>query len=241
MFKFNLQLFAERALGTKILINSNIIAGLTSISGLDLTADTLDVTTLSSNGGYREFIGGFKDGGEVSISGYFEPGDADGQAAFYDAFEAGGAIPFNIIFPQGASWNFNGVVTGFSTGAELEDIVSFEGTIKVSGKPTLGLTASTGLTGLSLTGVAGALSPDFDAATRYYSFDGVTAASVTITATGAGQKIKLFVDGAYVQDLASGSASSGIAMEIGSKKLTVMANETGKSPKIYDVVVVKVS
>lgn len=232
---------AERALGTQILINSNVIAGLTSISGLDLTAETLDVTTLSSDGGYREFIGGFKDGGEVSISGYFEPGDADGQVALHDAFEAGEAIPFSIIFPQGAAWSFNGVVTGFSTGAELEDIVSFEGTIKVSGKPTLGLTASVGLSNLALTGTSGTLSPEFDADTRYYSFDGVTADSVTVTATGAGQKIKLFVDGAYLQDLASGSASSDITMEIGSKKLTILANETSKAPKIYDVVVVKVS
>ena len=232
---------AERALGTQILINSNVIAGLTSISGLDLTAETLDVTTLSSDGGYREFIGGFKDGGEVSISGYFEPGDTDGQAALYDAFEAGGAIPFSILFPQGAAWTFNGVVTGFSTGAELEDIVSFEATIKVSGKPTLGMTASAGLSNLALTGAGGSLSPAFDADIRYYTFNGVTAESVTVTATGAGQKIKLFVDGAYMQELASGSASSDIAMEIGSKKLTVMANETGKAPKIYDIVVVKVS
>jgi predicted secreted protein len=232
---------AERALGTQILINSSVIAGLTSISGLDLTAETLDVTTLSSDGGYREFIGGFKDGGEVSISGYFEPGDTDGQAALYAAFEAGGAIPFSIIFPQGAAWTFNGVVTGFSTGAELEDIVSFEGTIKVSGKPTLGMTASAGLSNLALTGAAGSLSPDFDADIRYYTFDGVTADSVTVTATGSGQKIKLFVDGAYVQDLASSSASSPIAMELGSKKLTIMANETNKAPKIYDIVVVKVS
>lgn len=232
---------AERALGTKILVNSNVIAGLTSISGLDLTAETLDATTLSSDGGYREFIGGFKDGGEVSISGYFEPGDTDGQAALYTAFEAGGAIPFSILFPQGAAWTFNGVVTGFSTGAELEDIVSFEATIKVSGKPTLGMTASAGLSNLALTGAGGSLSPAFDAGTRYYTFDGVTAGSVAVTATGAGQKIKLFVDGAYVQDLASSSASSPIAMELGSKKLTIMANETNKAPKIYDIVVVKVS
>lgn len=232
---------AKRALGTKILINSNVIAGLTSISGLDLSADTLDVTTLDSEDGYREFIGGFKDAGEVSISGYFEPGDADGQAALYDAFEAGEVASFSIIFPQGAAWTFNGIVTGFSTGAELEDLVSFEGTIKVSGKPSLGFEASAGLSGLVLTGEGGELSPVFDADIRYYTFDGVTDDSVTIKATGAGQKIKLFVDGVYVQDLASGSNSSPITLEVGSKKLTVMASETGKAPKIYDVIVVKVS
>lgn len=231
---------AERALGTQILINSDAIAGLTSINGVSLTAETLDTTTLTSNGRYREFTGGFKDGGEVSISGYFEPGDVDGQVAVYDAFEAGLAIPFSIIYPQGASWSFNGVVTGFNTSADLEDLIGFEATIKVSGKPTLNFAASEGLTNLVLFGTGGTLSPAFDADTRYYTFAGVTADAVEIVATGTGQTIKMFIDGAYVKDLVSGSDAE-VDVEIGSTKITIMANETGKSPKIYEVVVVKVS
>lgn len=231
---------AERALGTQILINSDAIAGLTSINGVSLTAETLDTTTLTSNGRYREFTGGFKDGGEVSISGYFEPGDVDGQVAVYDAFEAGLAIPFSIIYPQGASWSFNGVVTGFNTSADLEDLIGFEATIKVSGKPTLNFAASEGLTNLVLSGAGGTLSPAFDADTRYYTFAGVTADAVEIVATGTGQTIKMFIDGAYVKDLVSGSDAE-VDVEIGSTKITIMANETGKSPKIYEVVVVKVS
>ena len=49
------------------------MAGLTSINGLELSADTIDVTTLDSDGGYREFIGGFKDAGEVSLEGFLNP------------------------------------------------------------------------------------------------------------------------------------------------------------------------
>jgi predicted secreted protein len=232
---------AKRALGTSILINANAIAGLTSINGASLSAETLDTTTLTSDGGYREFTGGFKDGGEVSISGYFEPGDTDGQVAVYDAFEAGLAIPFSIIYPQGASWSFNGVVTGFNTSADLEDLIGFEATIKVSGKPTLNFAASTGLTDLDLTGTGGTLSPTFASVTRYYTFDGVTDDAVEVTATGAGQTIKMFIDGAFVQNLISGAATEVAITTVGSKKITIMANETGKSPKIYEVVVVKVS
>jgi predicted secreted protein len=234
-------LMAQRALGTKILINQNEIAGLTSIAGVSLTAETLDVTTLTSNGGYREFTGGFKDGGEVTVSGYFEPGDTDGQIAAYNAFESGDTIPFSILYPQGAAWSFNGVVTAFSTSAELEDLISFEATIKTSGKPTLNFSASTGLTELALAGTGGTLSPAFDADVRYYTFAGVTADAVTITATGAGQTIKMFVDGAYIQDLISGAALEVAIAEVGSKKITLMANETGKAPKLYEVIVVKVS
>lgn len=235
---------AERASGTKLLINAAAVAGLKTINGINLTADTIDTTTLSSIGRYREFQGGFKDGGEVTASGFFEPSDAAGQVALYNAFEAGTAIPFTILFPSqmGASWSFNGVVTGVNTGADLEDMVTFEVTIKVSGKPTLSFTASSGLTGLSLTGTGGTLTPTFANGTYLYAFSGVTATSVTITATAAGQTIKLFVDGQYTQDLTSGSASAAIAMSaVGSKKLTILANEDGKTQKMYEVVVVKVS
>lgn len=136
---------ATRSLGTVLKIGESAsatkVGGLTEIGGIDLSADTLDTTTLDSDGGYREFIGGFKDAGEVSLSGYLEIKDANGQKKMYDAFESGEVQDFSIDFPEdvGAKWVFKGVVTGFSTGASLEDLISFGATIKVSGKPTLTL------------------------------------------------------------------------------------------------------
>lgn len=232
---------AERSVGTKLRIGTNFIAGLKSIGGLELTADTIDTTTLDSDGGYREFIGGFKDGGEVSFSGFFEPGNP-GQSAVYDAFENGVTLDFAIVFPAriGASWIFKGVVTGFNTGAELEDAVSFEGKLKVSGKPTLTMSQSAGLTALALTGTGGTLSPAFSASNPSYSFGGVTATSATVTATGAGQTIRLYIDGVYSQDLVSGSPSAAIPLTLNiGKKLTILANQEGKAPKVYEVIVIK--
>jgi len=137
---------AKRALGTKLLIGDTTpveVAGLTSIGGLELSADTIDVTTLASDG-YREFIAGLKDGGEVSLEGYFEPEEGKGQKELYDLFESGETTKFKIQFPNNiASWEFDGVVTGFSTGADLEDPLAFSCTIKVSGKPTLTVGAGT--------------------------------------------------------------------------------------------------
>ncbi|MEH7093940.1 phage tail tube protein [Neobacillus vireti] len=129
---------AVRGLGTVLKMGTKTIAGLTEIGGLELSADTIDVTTLDSAGGYREFIGGFKDAGEVSLSGFFDP-TASGQKDLYDAFQSGVVSAFTIQFPAAlnASWTFNGVVTGFKTSTGLEDPVSFEGSIKVSGSPTL--------------------------------------------------------------------------------------------------------
>jgi len=137
---------AKRALGTKLLIGETTpveVAGLTSIGGLELSADTIDVTTLASDG-YREFIGSLKDGGEVSLEGYFEPEEGKGQKELYDLFESGEAERFKIQFPNNiASWEFDGVVTGFSTSADLEDPLAFSCTIKVSRKPTLTVGAGT--------------------------------------------------------------------------------------------------
>jgi len=140
---------AKRALGTKLQIgtaNPVTVAGLTSIGGLDLSADTIDVTTLESEDGYREFIAGFKDSGEVSLEGYLELETGKGQKELYDLFESGEEEQFTILFPNNiGSWQFKGVVTGFSTSADLEDPLSFSATIKVSGKPTL--TVGTGTLG----------------------------------------------------------------------------------------------
>lgn len=230
---------ATAAMNTIIKIGTNAIAELTSVSGMELSADTLETTAFGS-GGTRTFIQGLKDAGEVSVSGFFAPGDA-GQNAIYEAYKSGALVNFSIIFPAelGAEWDFSGIVTGITTGAELEDLVSFEATIKVSGAPSLGLTASAGLSALSLAGTGGTLSPTFANGTYYYSFAGVTATSVTVTATAADHTLALYVDGVFSQYLTSGSASSAIAVSTGSKKLTILANESGKTQKIYEIVVIK--
>ncbi|MCF0149149.1 MAG: hypothetical protein HUJ77_12230 [Clostridium sp.] len=142
---------ATRSIGTVLKMGKNEaivkIGGLTEIGGLELSADTIDTTTLDSDGGYRKFIGGFKDAGEVSLTGFLEISNdptKNGQKKMYDAFESGATEDFTIEFPESlhAKWTFKGVVTGFTTGVSLEDSISFGATIKVSGAPKLELTAA---------------------------------------------------------------------------------------------------
>ncbi len=143
---------ATRSLGTKLQIGKGptpapvTVAKLSSIGGLELSADTIDTTALDSDGGYRDSIAGFKDAGEVSLEGYFVPQVGQGQKELYDLFESGTKEDFAIVFPEslGAKWEFKGIVVGFSTGADLEDPLSFSATIKVTGKPTLTLGAGAG-------------------------------------------------------------------------------------------------
>ena len=124
---------AKRALGTTLAIGSTTVGGLTSISGVEISADTIDVTTLDSTGGYREFIGGFKDGGEVTADGYLS--DLGTAEAALVAKVGADEEECVISFSNGATWTFDGVLTGFSTSADLEDAIGFSLTLKVSGPP----------------------------------------------------------------------------------------------------------
>jgi predicted secreted protein len=229
---------AYASVGTKLQIGSNSIAELSSIGGLDLSADSLETTALDTVGGFRTFITGMKDAGEVPISGFFNPNDTNGQFAFYNAYTTNAVTNFTIIFPStmGASWIFAGVVTKFSTSVETEDTVKFEGTIKVSGQPTLGVTASGDLTALALTGTSGSLSPAFAGTTYSYSYS-FTGSSLTITPTKASATINLYVDGVFSQTITSGSASTSINFPaVGTKMLTLIYSDAGKTQKQYEVV-----
>ena len=68
-----------RGLGTSIhwlkgdLTGSPVVIGsLTSVGEISPEAEELDATTLDSAGGYREFIQGFKDSGELTLTGYHD-------------------------------------------------------------------------------------------------------------------------------------------------------------------------
>lgn len=114
------------------------IAHLTSISGISASAETIDITALDSTGGYREFLASFKDGGEVSVSGFFDHEDA-GQQALIAAFNDETKDSYAIEFPESvdAKWTFDAVVSAIETSAEVGNAVAFSATLKVSGKPIL--------------------------------------------------------------------------------------------------------
>lgn len=135
----------SRSVGTVFKVGSSTsakaVGALTSIGGIEISADSIDVTDLSNSDGYREFLAGFKDGGEVPVEGFLDGAD-DGQDALYGLMESGASSAFSIIFPTaiGKTWSFNGVVIGFSTSVDVDNAITFSCTIKVSGKPTLAAT-----------------------------------------------------------------------------------------------------
>ena len=137
----------SRSVGTKLLIaaatgNTDVtVGGLKSISGIEVSADEVDVTDMGNTDGYREYLPGFKDGGEVPVSGYMDGADS-GQDRMYELLESGDVVACKIQFPEkiGKTWSFKAGVTKFATSADVDDAVTFDATLKVSGKPTLAAT-----------------------------------------------------------------------------------------------------
>ena len=132
--------------GTTLEIGSPAVAvaSLSNIGSPKQTREAIDVTTLDTEGGYREYIDGYRDGGEFTVSGYFIYSDP-GQKAIIAAFEAEGTQHFCIKFPAavGAKWEFDGVVTGYEITSEVGNAIGFTATIKVSGKPVMSATTTT--------------------------------------------------------------------------------------------------
>lgn len=127
--------------GAKFFIGALEVGGLTDISAPSLSRDTVDTTDMGSADGFREFIAGLSDGGEVSIEFNFYPRStsASNQHLLRQNLEAGPnqtAQAFSIRFPANEEVDFNGFVTGFEPAVPLEDKMTGSTTIKITGKPT---------------------------------------------------------------------------------------------------------
>ena len=212
------------------------IAEITKISPQSNKQDTVDVTTLSSVGNYREFIAGWKDAGELQIEGNFVAGDVAGQQAVFADFEAGTVSGYVLTFPTAitATLTFSALVTEFGIGGfAVGDKVPFNATLKISGAATLAISASDGLTTpffeISESAV---ISPDASAAEYDYIATVLTAVtSVTVTPTGGGV---LTVQGSTV---ATGEASTAITLGAAGtiKDIVITQKNTGKVAKTYRI------
>ena len=129
----------SNAVGTKLNIGTGntavTVGGLTSIGGIEISAETIDVTALDNSTGYREKVPGFKEVGDVSLSGFLDGAD-EGQEQMYTLLNSQAETTFEIVFPTriGKKWTFTGA---FSTSADVGDAITFESTIIVTGQASL--------------------------------------------------------------------------------------------------------
>ncbi|HAF38068.1 MAG TPA: outer capsid protein Hoc [Gammaproteobacteria bacterium] len=110
------------------------VAGVTGISGPGLARDTIDVTDMDSTERWREFIGGLKDGGEVTIECEFDPNGTDVTNWLADINTDTDGY-YQVVFPDTTAWGFDGFMTALDVDDPHDDKMSCSATYKLSGKP----------------------------------------------------------------------------------------------------------
>lgn len=224
------------AFKSRFIWNGFAIKELTNIGFPQITTDTIDVTTHDSDDGFKEYLLGLKDVGEFNVDGFLEVTDTDGQLAMYNDYLNNVSRSASIeLGTTGVELAFTAFLTSCSFGPlGVSDAIPFSASVKVTGKPTLTITTSTGLTDLVVTGAT--LVPAF--ATTKFDYIATAAASiesVKITPTGTGA---IKVDGNIV---ATGVASGDIALgTVGSiTDIKIEVKEIGKAPKVYKIKVAR--
>lgn len=109
------------------------IAEITSISGPGKSRDVIDVTSLDSTGGYREFIAGFRDSGTIQLNMNFTRITYE---TMNDDFEDDTVQNYEILLPdaESTSLEFEGLVTELPMEITADDKVTNTVTIKITGK-----------------------------------------------------------------------------------------------------------
>jgi len=106
-----------------------------------LSKDSIEVTSQDSDNGYREFIPGWKDSGEVSFEGNWIPENStqDGSTGLLASFNDDDNHNWQIVLPAGGGGGkleFSGHVTNFEPDLPMEDVAKLSITIKLTGKMT---------------------------------------------------------------------------------------------------------
>ncbi len=114
----------------------DVISQIKSITGPSKTRAFIDVTSLDSTGGYREFITGFRDAGQLTFNMLF---DRDGYELLNTDFENDVAQDYQIVLPDadGTTLAFQGLVTEVPLTIPADDAISVDVTIKITGTVTL--------------------------------------------------------------------------------------------------------
>ncbi len=117
------------------------VAEVSNIGGPSLTLDAIEITHHSSPDGWREYIGGLLEGGEVSLDVNFNPTGATHSytSGLIKDMVNRTVRNFQLVFPNvgATTWTFAALVTSFEPSEPIDDKLSASITLKVTGKPTL--------------------------------------------------------------------------------------------------------
>ena len=131
---------AERNLGTTLTKTKSgvestdlVVADLTSIGEIGVESEEIDVTTLDSTGGFREFIAGSKDSGEVAISGIIK--SESSMETLLALANSQAVEEWTVETDSGSTWVFDAFVKSFKEGeASVDGVRTFSMTLRISGE-----------------------------------------------------------------------------------------------------------
>jgi len=120
------------------------IAEVKTISGPGMSRDVIDVTSLDSTGGWREFIAGFRNAGTVVLNMNFTRATYD---IMWDDFGDDDVQYYEMILSdsENTTIEFAGLVTELPVNVSADDAVTNDATIQISGVPVINSGASSGL------------------------------------------------------------------------------------------------
>jgi predicted secreted protein len=120
------------------------LAEINSITGPGMSRDIIDVTSLSSVGGYREFITGFRNAGTVKLSMNFLRNTYE---LFKTDFESNVVKNYRMVLPDTETTivEFMGLVTELPLNIPAADKITCDVTIQLSGPIDIDSGASAGL------------------------------------------------------------------------------------------------
>lgn len=110
------------------------------LSGPNISAETIDVTTHDSPDAFAEFVPGMLDGGEITADLAFRT-EENAHDLLYNALADRALHNFYLKMPgfvstgAGGYFSFAGLITAFNITAPVKDKLGASMTVKVSGKP----------------------------------------------------------------------------------------------------------
>lgn len=127
-------------LGSNALITATFteLGEVTNISGPNYSTDSVDVTHMQSPDGFREFVCGLTDPGEVSFDFNYVPGNPTDEILdeLYDIDPVSRKRSWKITFPNGGQFIFQGFMTSWERTSPTEDKMTSSITVKVTARPT---------------------------------------------------------------------------------------------------------
>lgn len=112
------------------------IAEVNSITGPGMTRSFIDVTSLDSTGGWREFITSFRDGGTISLNMNYT---MSGYNDMLEDFENDSSVNYQLVLPDtgNTTLEFAAYVTDLPMTIAMDDKIAMNVTMKISGQVTL--------------------------------------------------------------------------------------------------------